>query len=132
MRLSVLCTALGLFFISEVEAQKKCTKGIPCGNTCIAANKTCRIGTSSTTPETTPKPLATTAPATGTTARAPLDIPAGDSTWGWTAARSGDVYYANVQSCVYLQRVQAGQRIYFRTSKEAEAYGLTRSLNSGC
>lgn len=29
------------------DAQKNCTKGIPCGNTCIASNKTCRIGAGS-------------------------------------------------------------------------------------
>jgi deoxyribonuclease-1 len=26
-------------------AQKKCSKGIPCGNTCISASKVCGIGT---------------------------------------------------------------------------------------
>lgn len=31
-------------------AGQNCTKGIRCGNSCIAANKTCRIGTSSPAP----------------------------------------------------------------------------------
>lgn len=29
---------------SLLEAQKKCVKGIPCGNTCISADKVCRVG----------------------------------------------------------------------------------------
>src|SRR5688572_10957598 len=31
------------------EAQRRCTKGIPCGNTCISATKTCRVGSGSAT-----------------------------------------------------------------------------------
>lgn len=42
--LSVLVIAL---FATSAEAQKRCVKGIPCGNSCISASKTCRIGTSS-------------------------------------------------------------------------------------
>ena len=58
-----LVTVLGLslLVVSNAEGQKHCRKGIPCGNTCIAANKVCRIGTPST-PATTP-PLPTAAPA---------------------------------------------------------------------
>jgi deoxyribonuclease-1 len=32
-----------ILFASEAEA-KNCRKGIPCGNTCISANKRCRSG----------------------------------------------------------------------------------------
>ena len=42
--IAVLTLGLSAF---SLEAQKRCVKGIPCGNTCIAANKTCRIGTPS-------------------------------------------------------------------------------------
>ena len=55
---SVAVLAL-LLFVSPLAAQKNCTKGIPCGNTCIAANKTCRVGTRSTTaPPAEPRPRA--------------------------------------------------------------------------
>lgn len=30
---------------SDADAQRRCTKGIPCGNSCISAGKTCRVGT---------------------------------------------------------------------------------------
>lgn len=51
----------------ELEAQRRCTKGIPCGNTCIAANRTCRVGTTPRQP--------TTAPAARTPAAAPPAAP---------------------------------------------------------
>jgi hypothetical protein len=37
-----------LLVASPVVAQKNCTKGIPCGKTCISATKTCRVGSSAT------------------------------------------------------------------------------------
>ena len=32
---------LSLLAVGNAEGQKNCRKGIPCGNTCIAANKVC-------------------------------------------------------------------------------------------
>lgn len=42
--LVVISFALIVSAPSELHTQRRCTKGIPCGNSCIAANKTCRIG----------------------------------------------------------------------------------------
>ncbi len=41
---------------SDAAGPKNCTKGIPCGNTCIAADKICRVGSSggSSAPPTNP------------------------------------------------------------------------------
>jgi hypothetical protein len=44
-------TILAVFSVSlvgagKLDAQKRCKKGIPCGKTCIAANKTCHKTTS--------------------------------------------------------------------------------------
>ncbi len=37
--------AVGLLLTSvAADAQRVCKRGIPCGNTCIAANRTCRVG----------------------------------------------------------------------------------------
>lgn len=44
MRNLLLITSLSMLLISNAEA-KNCRKGIPCGNTCISANKVCRVGT---------------------------------------------------------------------------------------
>jgi hypothetical protein len=58
--------ALAILFLAaplaSADAQKRCVKGIPCGNTCISASKTCRIGSPSTPARTTtsstqPQPL---------------------------------------------------------------------------
>jgi len=43
----VVSLATFALFIFPVQA-KNCRKGIPCGNTCISANKTCRIAGGST------------------------------------------------------------------------------------
>ena len=45
----LLTLVLGLLLAVPAEAQKNCTKGIPCGNTCISASKVCRVGTSTRT-----------------------------------------------------------------------------------
>lgn len=45
---------------SPASAQRQCKKGIPCGNSCIAANRTCRVGTpaaASAPAEATPAPV---------------------------------------------------------------------------
>ena len=46
LKITVVClVALSpLLFLSDALA-KNCKKGIPCGNSCISANKVCRIGT---------------------------------------------------------------------------------------
>ena len=48
---SVRATVIGLIAVALVglastaaDAQRVCKRGIPCGNTCIAANRTCRVG----------------------------------------------------------------------------------------
>jgi hypothetical protein len=133
----VLLLTIGLS-AGPLAAQRKCTKGIPCGNTCIAANKVCRIGTTTARPASAPDstarpalaaPAATPAP---TTLHSLVDLPAGDSTWRWVAAKQGEVYYINAPACAFLQRVPSADRVYFRTELEAKAYGLRRSFNTGC
>jgi hypothetical protein len=42
------------------NAQRRCTRGVPCGNSCIAAGKTCHVGAPTATP--TPAPPQTVAP----------------------------------------------------------------------
>jgi hypothetical protein len=40
------------------EAQRNCRKGKPCGNSCIAINRACRIGPASSTDSRKPQPVA--------------------------------------------------------------------------
>jgi len=51
----VLLLVAALMPLHTVEAQKSCKKGIPCGNSCIAANKVCRIGSPATDSSAAPK-----------------------------------------------------------------------------
>jgi hypothetical protein len=44
MRINSLLGLALLLLASSLEAQKNCTKGIPCGRTCISASKVCRVG----------------------------------------------------------------------------------------
>jgi hypothetical protein len=43
MQRIVLIVSL-LLASTTADAQRVCKRGIPCGNTCIAANRTCRVG----------------------------------------------------------------------------------------
>jgi micrococcal nuclease len=55
-----------LLILAPSALAKNCTKGKPCGNTCINVNYTCRVGTSSNTAPrtTTPRPAAPPPPRT--------------------------------------------------------------------
>ncbi len=116
-----LFTFLGLSLLapSNAEGQKNCRKGIPCGNTCIAANKVCHIGTPSTS-ATTP-----TAPApSDSTAVAPKDGAA------WVASSQGHTYYR--RGCSTANRLSPANLNYFRTEEEAQQAGYRRSTSRGC
>lgn len=63
----------------QASAQRNCTRGIPCGNTCIAAGLTCRVGT--TPPPPPPKPAAApAAPPVKLAAADPVETPAAANT----------------------------------------------------
>ena len=127
-----MLTFLALFLpLATAEAQKNCRKGIPCGNTCIAANKTCRI--SSNRP-----PAATVAPA-------PHRSSGGeeaDSAAPTAAARSsaterafvgsvrGSTYYR--AGCAGARKLSAANLRYFKTEEDAQKAGYSRSRQRGC
>ena len=104
-----------LFVTAPAEAQKNCKKGIPCGNTCIAANKTCRVGTGSARSTSSP-PQAVSSPA-----------PAGAR---FVASSKGQVYY--LLGCSAGEQLSPANRIYFQTEEEAAAAGYRPSTARGC
>ena len=118
-RLIVLVVAALIAFPGAAEAQKKCVKGKPCGNTCIAVNKTCRVGTPSYTP-----PPSQTPPAAAAARADP-----GDSL-PWVASSMGEVYYK--RGCSNANRLAPANRIYFRTEEQARRAGYRRSTSRGC
>lgn len=112
-----------LFLAPPAEAQKQCRKGIPCGNTCIAATKTCRVGSGEATPATTASPRAETA--VPTPAPDTVSVPA-----PWIASSRGSTYYRN--GCTGARRLSPANRIFFATEEEAQRAGYRRSRTEGC
>jgi hypothetical protein len=110
---------LSLLAVGNAAGQKNCRKGIPCGNTCIAANKVCRIGTPSAPPATQPAPVRS-----DSTAVAPT------SSMTWVASSQGHTYYR--RGCGIANRLSPGNVIYFRTEEEAQRAGYHRSSSRGC
>lgn len=116
---------LAVLAVSTLQAQKNCTKGIPCGNTCIAANKVCRIGSSSSPPAAPaaarPTPLLSAPASPGGAPGAP-----------WVAFRDGTLYYKNVAACEPTQVPARADRVYFQSAEDAERFGLIPSTERAC
>ena len=113
---------LALFMVltaSPAVAQKNCKKGKPCGNSCIAMNKTCRIGSTSSTKGTT---SGTSSSSTGT-AVAPEGTVA-------VASTRGTVYYS--VACKAWESLAPANRVFFRSREAAEAKGYRPSAQKGC
>lgn len=102
------------FGAADLEAQKNCTKGKACGNTCIAKNKTCRVGTS--------------------TARRPAPAPRGavavPEGMQYVASTRGQTYYH--ASCGGWRSLSRTNLRWFATREDAEAAGLRVSVQRGC
>lgn len=119
MRLA-LAVVLTLVCAGSVEAQPNCRKGKPCGNTCIAQNRTCRIAPAG---ESAPR-----RPAQGSS-QALLAMPATgapvDSLLPWVAAEDRRLYFAS--ACAGAAAIPAGQRRYFRGEDNLQRIGYRRA-----
>lgn len=114
---------------TPAHAQKKCVKGIPCGNTCIAANKTCRVGTPA--PRPTPPARVPSAPAAKPASDSPPSVT--DTTQAkaqWVASSRGHVYYRI--GCSGARKLSPANLIYFKTEEEAAKAGYRHSTARGC
>lgn len=107
---------------APLHAQKKCVKGKPCGNTCIAQNKTCHIDT--------PTPSSKAVKPTTAPAPLPAAASASESSFKWVASSKGRTYYLNVKACRGGQELV--NKTYFNDEKAAEEAGYTRSKQQGC
>jgi len=119
VRCALFVLGLSLLLVGNAEGQKNCRKGIPCGDTCIAANKVCRIGTPSAPPTTSPTPATANSTAVATT-----------SSVVWVASSRGHTYYR--RGCSTANRLSPANLIYFRTEEEARRAGYSRSTSRGC
>ncbi len=119
--LALLAVLACLAAASPADAQKRCKKGIPCGNSCIAAGKTCRVGPGTTTAG----PAATKA-----VVSADVSAPTSAAQGEYVASSRGRVYYW--VGCSAWKTLSKANLRWFRTAKEAETAGYTPSAARGC
>jgi endonuclease YncB( thermonuclease family) len=122
MLFRVLLALLVWALLPETGSAQVCTKGKPCGNTCIAQNRTCRVG-----PGTTRAAGTATTPATPAAPPPQTAVPEGAL---FVASTRGTTYYF-VGCSGWRGLAQANLR-WFRSREEAVAAGLRRSTQSGC
>lgn len=116
MRSAVVAVALITVAAVASEAQPNCRKGKPCGNTCIAQNRTCRVGPpspASTTPRAAPSQANRLVSAEEAT---PLP---------WLAGSSTRTYYAS--ACAGASRIPTADRTFFRLEEGLQRIGYTRA-----
>lgn len=124
IRVTTLACALLLFAIlaAGLEAQPVCRRGKPCGNTCIALNRTCRVGTGTARAA----PSAPTSPAQPSPAAQP-GVPEGAQ---YVASSRGRVYYW--VGCSAWRSLSTANLRFFPSREEVEAAGYTPSRSAGC
>ena len=132
MRVLLRLLALGALLAvlpSFADAQRRCVKGRPCGNTCIAVDRTCRIGTPQTAPAAT---VSTAEPAPTRLAEdtSAAETAETESEAPWVASSRGSTYYRN--GCTAGNRLSPANRIYFASEEEAQRVGYRRSRSRGC
>jgi hypothetical protein len=119
MRARILVIVALLLPIGAGHAQKNCRKGIPCGNSCIAANKVCRIGT--------PRPVVqSVAVDSGVSARTDT----AQQTAAWVGSSRGSTYYRS--GCAGARKLSPRNLIYFKTEEDAQHAGYRHSVQRGC
>ena len=147
VRTMILVICLMLLGTTSLEAQRNCVKGKPCGNSCIAASKTCRIGTPSSTP--------TTSTPQRTAARLRADsVAASERTRAALAAMKNSVDSAKRQpildptqsafvgdasrkiffrrGCAAASRIAEDNSVVFVSEDDAKVAGYARSGAAGC
>lgn len=122
---TLLALLFAVTFASPAAAQKHCSKGKPCGRTCIARNKTCHVGSSAPTRTPAPAPKIPAAPAKP-------DTMVADSAQAhrFVASTRGHTYY--LATCSGAQKLKLENRIYFASAEAAEAAGYKPSKAKGC
>lgn len=127
----VFLSCLGLLMIatSVAGAQPNCKKGKPCGNSCIAANRTCRVASSPPSPRPVPSPVGQpllSRPESAATTRAEAPpAPAVDTLLPWVVSATGATYYAS--ACSGAESIARETRLYFGTEENLKRLGMTRA-----
>lgn len=132
---STLVVAFLLSLATPASAQN-CKKGIPCGNSCISAGKTCRVGAGTaraapgspgaTAPVAAPPPSTTTSRVPTSTA---VVVPPGST---FVALAGGFVFYSIDPSCIVWREMPPADLQWFRTEADAIQARFRRSMVLGC
>lgn len=129
-----------LFVGAEAEAQRNCRKGIPCGNSCISASKTCRIGA----PRAPAREAAEREPDVERQADAEVtSVPVVRSLLSsadapapalrpvrYVGSAAGNVYYP--VSCAVAREIPDALRVYFQSDEAARLLKYVRANSPGC
>lgn len=116
-----VCIALGLV-VSAIDGQPRCRKGIPCGNSCISASKTCRIDGSTSTPSRPPSVQSLLDPTSG--ARAP------DSSQYVVGSKRTRLFVP--WGCAFGARIPPDERIVLASAAVAKAVNYLPAPDSVC
>jgi hypothetical protein len=123
MRLLLGVLVLGVL-VCPVEAQRNCVKGKPCGNTCIAQNKVCHVGSGAAQPVKARPVLGTAGAAPGVSAVIPDSV----RYVGW---HSAGLYF--LTTCAIVSEIPAAERRLFVRERDAKVAGLKPSdINPHC
>lgn len=135
------------FLVAPEASAQRCVKGIPCGNTCISASKTCRVGSGTATKAGTTQPAPETPKKadTSTLTQKQIDDSVARLLYGRphslaTTASTGDTLFVGsrmdgvffLRTCLAAQDLAVENRRYFKTEKEALDAKYRRSRVPGC
>lgn len=121
--LAMIAVVLTAVVSQDAGAQRNCKKGIPCGNTCISATKTCRIGS---------QPAPTQAEESAAVARLfgnPEPVPIPPTFGPFVGSVDGNIYYSI--NCKTAWKLSEDERVYFPTEENARIRGYRRSRAKG-
>lgn len=110
---------------SSAEAQV-CRRGKPCGNTCIARNRTCRVGPGTARAA---GAAGTTPPVTATSSSNSMNVTVPEG-MTFVASTRGRTYYW--VECTAWRTLAAANLQFFAAREEAEEVGLTVSAQAEC
>jgi hypothetical protein len=131
----VVLTITATIWPATAEAQRNCSKGKPCGNSCISRDKVCRIESPANTPAPAPETVrsSTVEPSQNLLSPAQTeDLPpaATASEYPWVASFADGIYFK--ATCPAAQDLAPSNRRYIRSIQDAESAGFRRSRTPSC
>lgn len=111
-----------------IDAQPRCKKGCPCGNSCISCSKTCRVGVGTATGVASPEPAPT--PPKALMASGVADSNAKIYRGQWFGSSVNRFYFR--AGCRIVPLLAIGDQVLLPDSAAAEQVGFRRLILPGC